>query len=77
VPVHPGIRCPHVHRPPEREVLGLSAGAEDGGVREGVREHGALGHLLVRDEGVAREAVAEACGDEDIVGLRARGAGCE
>jgi hypothetical protein len=57
--------------------LGLSAGAEDGRVREGVREHGALGHLLVRGEGVAREAVAEACRDEDIVGLRARGAGCE
>lgn len=77
MPVHPGVGCPHVHRPPEREVLGLGAGAEDGGVREGVREHGALGHLLVRGERVPREAVAEACGDEDIVGLRARSTGGE
>lgn len=78
VPVHAGVRGAHVHRPPESEVRGLGAGTEHFGVGEGIRGNGVLvDHLLVRGERVAREAVAEAGGHEDIVGFGACGAGGE
>ena len=67
-----------VHRPAHREVPGLGAGAEDGRVGEGVRgDRGAAEHLLVGGEGLAREAVTQACGHEDVVGDGAGGAGGE
>lgn len=64
-----------MHRPPEHEFSGLSAGAEDGGVGEDVREHAVLAHFLVGRQGLERESMAEAGRDEDVVGERERGVG--
>lgn len=67
-----------MYRPPESEVRGLGAGTEHFGVSEGIRGDGVLvDHLLVRGERVARQAVAEAGGDENIVRFGGRGAGGE